>query len=466
MGVLKSFLIFLTLSLFVYSCNTSTEKPVAVKSTVPVAAVKQDAPVDSTVTIMATGDLVLGSTYPDSINLPPDEGKGLFANVRDILNSADVTCGNLEGPLLDKGGRIKNCNVPKYCYTFRMPTKFGALLRDAGFDLLNLANNHSHDFGMDGADTTCEVLRKLGMAYAGLRRDSAVIITRNGVRYGYAAFAPYWFTSDLMNIEKAREMIESLSKKVDIVIVYIHGGAEGPEYRHVTRKSEYQFGSNLGDVYTFAHAMVDAGADVIIGVGPHVWRGSEIYKDRCIFYSIGNFCIYGRISNAGYCGISAIVKLKLKKDGSFVSGQLIPVRIKGKGIPELDKDSGSIAILRELSEGDFPESCPRITKKGEILKQDTHRAIAKNTPADSLHEIPISHKGYYVIVASYTDSTEAARYIAGLIPKTMNDGNLHIISHGKRFRVSSRGFSNISLALAFREKYQADFPKDAWIMNE
>ncbi len=445
------------------SCNApsakakkeGTAKPVAVKA------------VDSIITIQAVGDLVLGSTYPDSSGLPPEDGKTLFSHVSDILNDADITCGNLEAPLIDRGGTIKDCRDPKVCYMFKTPTRYGKLLKAAGFDFLNLANNHSHDFGTEGADTTAKVLRSLGIGYAGLRNDTPYIIQKDGIRYGYAAFAPYSSTCYLNNIEAAAKTIKALAAKVDIVIVSMHGGAEGPEYRHVTKEKEKQFGCDLGNVYKFAHAMVDAGADVVLGVGPHVWRGAEIYKDRCIFYSIGNFCIYGKISRNGYCGTSAIVRLNVKKDGTFQTGQLIPVKIRNGGIPELDKDSAAIPILKELSEADFPNTAPLITQEGKILYPSLALLSVPDQVvlpvADKMAEASIADK-YYVISGSFPTLQEAKERKKELYAKGLKAEIMPPMDNQTHYRVSAAVFKDKGRAKVFRKEHEDQLAKDAWIM--
>ena len=93
-----------------------------------------------------------------------------------------------------------------------------------------------------------------------------------------------------------KKTIAYLDSLVDIVIVSFHGGAEGSEYTNITKKTEIFLGENRGNPYEFSRVAIDAGADVIFGHGPHVTRSMDIYKNRFIAYSLGNFATYARMS--------------------------------------------------------------------------------------------------------------------------------------------------------------------------
>jgi hypothetical protein len=123
-----------------------------------------------TLTFAFTGDIMMGVNYPESKPmLPAEDGKLLFSGVAEILRGADMTFGNLEGVLLDKGGIPKHCSNPDICYTFRMPERYVAHLLDAGYDAVSIANNHMNDFGEAGYLSTMRVLKERDIAYAGIR---------------------------------------------------------------------------------------------------------------------------------------------------------------------------------------------------------------------------------------------------------------------------------------------------------
>ncbi len=312
---------------------------------------------DTAWTIVGVGDMMLGTHFPNDSYLPANGGRDLLRAVAPWIDSADVAFGNLEGTLIDRGGTVKRCSNPSLCYAFRSPESYGALLRKAGFDLLSLANNHSGDFGAEGRRRTKAVLDSNGIAYAGLAgTDEYTLIERNGLRVGMCAFAPNTGTCSIHDLPKATALVRFLADSCDVVIVSFHGGAEGADHQHVPRRSETYYGENRGDVYRFAHAVIDAGADLVFGHGPHVPRASELYKGRFITYSMGNFSTYGRFSLRGPAGYAPLFRIRVNKEGAFLDGQLISVYQGKHHGPLPDPQKRALRKVRELSRTDFPES--------------------------------------------------------------------------------------------------------------
>lgn len=319
--------------------------------------------------IMGVGDIMLGTNYPSSSYLPPDDGKFLLAPVAAILKNCDLLFGNLEGAILSGEGTVKKCADPSICYAFKMPDHYVNHLIDAGFDVLSIANNHIGDFGSIGTENTKKVLEKAGIYYAGLLDVPATTFTKNGIKYGFTAFAPNNGTLSITDFTKARLIIESLNKTCDIVIVSFHGGAEGSSKRHITRETEIFLGENRGNPYQFARMAIDAGADVVFGHGPHVTRAIDLYKDRFIAYSLGNFATYARFNLKGPNGISPIIELDLNEDGSFVQGKIYATKQLGEGGPVPDADQTAISEIIELTKSDIPESELQIEKDGVFRKR-------------------------------------------------------------------------------------------------
>ena len=325
---------------------------------------------DGLVTIIGVGDMMLGTNYPSKSYLPANGGDDLLRDVNPILQNADVTFGNLEGVMFDGTGTAKRCRDMSKCYVFRSPASYVKHFANAGFDVVSLANNHSGDFGLAGRKGTKAVLRNAGIAYAGLAgTDETAIFERNGTTFGFAAFAPNSGTCDVRNIVRAKEIVASLDDKCDIVIVSFHGGAEGSSHQHVPKKTETYLGENRGNVYKFAHAAIDAGADVVFGHGPHVTRSIELYNDRFISYSLGNFCTYGRFNLRGAAGIAPIIKITTNKNGAFVSGEITPTYQQKTHGPKIDSQKRVITKLKELTAIDFPDSKIDITSDGRIVKK-------------------------------------------------------------------------------------------------
>jgi hypothetical protein len=321
--------------------------------------------------IAAVGDIMLGTSYPDKRTLPPDSGKSSFKNVIDELRNADVAFGNLEGTLLDTG-------APAHCkmhllgkpYLFRMPESYGNVLKDAGFKVLSLANNHTGDFGDNGRISTMKVLDSLGIQYGGQLSHPSAVFKVNGITYGFCASAPNSQTLSILDLKNAGQIIKDLKKQCDIVIVSFHGGGEGVAFEHVPFTGESFVNEKRGNVYAFAHNAIDAGADVILGNGPHVCRAIEMYKNRLIAYSLGNFCTYKSVSVIGICGIAPLLKVYVNKKGEFLSGQIISAKQShDKGL-ETDSLNSAITRIRSLTETDFPQSGLSIDDDGRICRDN------------------------------------------------------------------------------------------------
>jgi hypothetical protein len=322
-----------------------------------------------TLTVIGVGDMMFGTNYPSEAHLPPDEGRQLLAPVLDILKSADLTFGNLEGVVLDKGGTVKHCSNPAICYAFRMPEKYASVMVEAGFDMVSIANNHVGDFGQEGRENTVNFLKRVGIAGAGLLSCPTAIVEKEGIKYGLAAFAPNSGTVDIRDIEGAKKIVSDLAQKVDIVVVSFHGGAEGSNRQHVTRQTETFLGENRGNVYAFSHAVIDAGADIVFGHGPHVTRALELYKDRLIAYSLGNFCTYDRFNLKGVSGLAPILAVQVGKDGTFYQAQITATQQLGRGGVSIDTDKKVIKVLQNLTKTDFPETPLQIDEHGKVTKK-------------------------------------------------------------------------------------------------
>lgn len=319
------------------------------------------------IAIAAVGDIMLGTSYPDSTTLPPDSAINSFKAAASELRSADVAFGNLEGTLLDTGDPAHyKLHQRSKAYLFRMPTKYASVLKNAGFDVLSLANNHISDFDIKGRKSTTKTLDSLGIQYAGLQVKPSAEFELNGIKYGFCSFAPNANTVSILDLKGAARIIADLKLRCDIVIVSFHGGGEGVDFEHVPRAMETFITEKRGDVYAFAHNAIDAGADVIFGNGPHVNRGMEMYNKRLIAYSLGNFCTYRCVSVAGICGLAPLLKVYVNKKGEFLSGRIISMRqAHDKGLV-LDKLNRAAAKIRALTEIDFPESGLSISDSGYI----------------------------------------------------------------------------------------------------
>ncbi|HEX5789110.1 MAG TPA: CapA family protein, partial [Woeseiaceae bacterium] len=334
-------------------------------ATLPAVAqesVIEDAP---TLTIAAVGDMMLGTEYPDD-RLPDDDGKGFLAAVTPWLAGADVAFGNLEGVLADGGEPGKKCSNPAACFRFRSPVRYADHFVAAGFDVLSLANNHARDFGEDGRTITMRVLTDAGILHSG-RVGTFTSFEKNGMRIALIAYAVTKNSNMMLDYLFAERTIRELDEGHDIVVVSFHGGAEGAEYTHVTFDEEEYYGEPRGDVVRFARLAVDAGADLVLGHGPHVVRAMERYNDRLIAYSLGNFATHFGISINGLAGVAPILVARLDREGRFVDGQIISTVQQRPHGPVPDPAGRARRVIESLSREDFGESGLEFRADGALL---------------------------------------------------------------------------------------------------
>jgi len=324
-----------------------------------------------TISIIGVGDMMLGTNYPSTSYLPPNDGKDLLTPVKDILLDADLTFGNMEGTMLSDSGDVKKCSNPAVCYAFKSPDHYITYFKEAGFDVLSLANNHSGDFGTPGKTNAVRLLKENAIEFAGLLEYPFTIFVKDSITYGFCAFAPNNGTVSINDKDNAVRIVQHLDSLCDVVIVSFHGGAEGSSRTHITRSNEIFLGENRGNPYKFSRAVIDAGADIVFGHGPHVTRAIDIYKGRFIAYSLGNFATYGRFNLKGVSGIAPIVKVYVNEKGEFISGQIFSTKQMGEGGPILDPEQRVLKEIITLSKIDVPESKLVIDDNGQVcIKQD------------------------------------------------------------------------------------------------
>lgn len=326
-------------------------KPAPAKSKIP----------PGVVAIVATGDIVMGSTP----NLPPDGGRSFFSDVQTDL-AGDVVLGNLEGTLSTGGG--SKCGPRSTdCFAFQTPPSYARWLAQAGFTVMNLANNHAYDFGRGGLEQTIAALTGVGLMHTG-RPGQVTVQTVGEIRVALVGFASYPWAASLTDIAAAKRLVRRASRLADVVVVTMHAGAEGRDQQHVTRRTERFLGENRGDVVRFSRAVVDAGADLVVGHGPHVLRGMEWHKKRLIAYSLGNFAGYKVFSMGGPLSTSAILRITLRGDGTFETGQVVPTHLVGAGLPALDPAETAHGMLRSLSREDFGSRAVKISADGILAR--------------------------------------------------------------------------------------------------
>ena len=315
--------------------------------------------------IRAVGDIMLGALNPDGF-LRPEEKGSILKYIRPLLLDADITMGNLEGTLCDSGTTEKCDPDSLECYVFRMPESEIDNLRDSGFDFLSLANNHVGDFGLDCVARTEQLLDSVGIGWSG-RPGTFSSKTISGIEVAFVAFHSGGYCNSSLDISKASQFIEKLKLDHDLVMVSFHGGAEGLKAMHLPDGMEFYMGERRGETKKFARALVDAGADLVFGHGPHVARGMELYAGKIIAYSLGNFATYGRFNLLADRRFGGILEVELDRNGNVLSGQLISVEQKYWGVPFMDSTHRFITLVDSLSFTDLPTSALEISPTGQLI---------------------------------------------------------------------------------------------------
>jgi poly-gamma-glutamate capsule biosynthesis protein CapA/YwtB (metallophosphatase superfamily) len=325
--------------------------------------VEESAQVES-ISLSATGDIMM-SNAPGS--LPPNNGEGFFDSVTEALKS-DLVMGNLEQPLTGDTGTSK-CGSPKSpnCFAFRSPPSYAEHLKDGGFQLLNTANNHAKDYGTQGYKNTIEALEKAGLEHTGAE-DQITVVDVKGVKVAVLGFSSYAGANPLNDLDAAAAVVEKATGEADLVVVQVHMGAEGSDKNHVKPGTENFFGENRGDPMKFSRTVIDAGADLVVGHGPHVLRGMEFYKGKLIAYSLGNFAGGGRtLSRNGVLKYGGVLHVSLTKEGEYVGGKFVSTYMNDNGVPTRDKaNERGRKLIADLSEADFDDTGAVVGTDGSI----------------------------------------------------------------------------------------------------
>lgn len=326
-----------------------------------------------TISLNVVGDIMQGTNYPSEKYLPPNDSNILLHAAEDLGN-ADITFGNLEGSIYDGEGRVKKCADSTKCYAFRTPSRYLRYLKEAGFDVLNLANNHSGDFGEEARKYTLRKLDSFGILACGLLIHPVAVYKVKGVSVAFIGFSPNKGTLDINDIAEAKARVAALAAEYNLVIVSFHGGAEGLAYKRIPFAMENYYGEQRGNVVLFSRAVIDAGAAAVIGHGPHVPRAIENYKGKLIVYSLGNFATYGRFSLKKESGYAPLIKLYIDKaSGKFLKAEIKSYIQQGEGIPVADDSARAYYTIKSLTQLDFPETGLKFDDKKLEVHPLNHR---------------------------------------------------------------------------------------------
>ncbi|MCQ2252489.1 MAG: CapA family protein [Bacteroidales bacterium] len=355
------------------SSSTKAQEPVAGLSEADSAiSAVSETPAQKSISMVFTGDVMMGTNFPNASTCTSDGGKNLFKDCKDIMRNADLCIINLEGACYD--GPDSDC-TKKYsptsttCYIFRMPADHVQNLVDAGVDAVNFANNHSNDFGLNGRKGTIKNMRDNGIEIVGIKGlCEGAVLERAGLKIAFVTFAASCTgTNDLNNYDEVKSLVKAYRDSCDLLVVGFHGGAEGSKYMNVPKARETFLGENRGNVMEFAHLCIDNGADIVVGHGPHVSRAIENYNGHLIAYSLGNFAAPYMVNLAGPGGHAPLLEVSLNADGSFASGKIHSYQ-ETRGIgPRNDPNKAALQDIKRMTLTDFPNTKLEITSDGEIL---------------------------------------------------------------------------------------------------
>ena len=316
------------------------------------------------------------------VSLAGNPDPSALAAIRPYLRRSDLAVANLEGTLGTSGSPrcLVSSSATNACFTFRASTGWAATLKRAGFTDLNVANNHALDFGPDGQRTTLAALRDAGLSYDGLP-GQITYLRAKGISVAVIGCAPYNWAQSLLDVRGTQTLVRKASRRAQVVIVYMHAGAEGADADQVADREESYLGEDRGNPVAFAHAMVNAGADLVFASGPHVLRGMEWYRGRLIAYSLGNLASTHTLSTSGTLAESALLRVTLDTRGRFVRGSIVSFRLDAWGTPSVDPTRASLRLVRSLSREDFPRSFVSTSSKGTIVRRANRRVFSSGRGA-------------------------------------------------------------------------------------
>lgn len=325
-------------------------------------------PAGEGIRVVAAGDTMMGSDLRrGKRGLAPGDGEALFAHVKDLFEAADVAFLNLEGTLADDLPQTKCRPDSTSCYAFRTPCRYAAALKGAGIDVVSNANNHAMDLGVAGMSSTLGCLNAAGIAHASRYGDTALLEGVKGLKVAVVAAHSGSCCPNVNDVEEVTAAIRLADRDADLVILSMHAGAEGSRARHVPGETEIAYGERRGDVRKLARAAVDAGADLVLGHGPHVLRAMEVYRGRLIAYSLGNFMGYKQFGlRGGYGGTTVMLDVTLSANGVLIDGRLHPIALDRRSIPKPDPKKLGLKHVRRLTRADFPQTGVRIGPDGRL----------------------------------------------------------------------------------------------------
>jgi gamma-polyglutamate biosynthesis protein CapA len=265
--------------------------------------------------LLFVGDIMMTRSVEEKIKDLNKKFIFPFLNILNYLKTFDYVIANLEGPISDKGTKIGNK------YSFRMKPEVAEALSNTNIKIVNLANNHIFDYGKIAFEDTLKNLEKNNINYFGNSYEP-LIIEKEGVKIGFLGFSDFLKHLEVRENKigiavvnnNLSELIKKTKEKVDILIVSFHWGEEYQELANERQRK-------------LAKIAIDSGADLVIGHHPHVIQDIEKYKDKFIFYSLGNFIFDQNFSKETMIGGGVEVYIKTQTNADYTQTNADPAPI-------------------------------------------------------------------------------------------------------------------------------------------
>jgi poly-gamma-glutamate capsule biosynthesis protein CapA/YwtB (metallophosphatase superfamily) len=295
--------------------------------------------------------------FGGDVMVPASVGKAgtsdFLSGLADTFAKADAAFVNLEGPIGGKPAEAKKCKTED-CYVMQQSPWIAESLAEIGVKVVSVANNHAEDRGKSGMASTDAALAKAGIKPAGRLNSNIAVLEIGGMRIAFLGFASFTGVPDLRDLDSAVAQIRDAKAHYDAVVVSMHAGCEGEIASRIPDGDERCFGENRGNTKGFARAAADAGATIVVGHGPHVPRGWEIWNGIPIFYSLGNLATGAGIHVGGKTALAPVLLATFQRnqDGAVqVAGfDIVSFKQEAGTGPKLDPEDAAKKEMIALSE--------------------------------------------------------------------------------------------------------------------
>lgn len=336
----------------------------------------------ATLRFCAGGDVTLGTNLDTSWTkvvsrrlhrrvaaLPSPDS--LVAPLGPLFAEADFALLNVEGAIGDGDPPFDKCaNKTSGCFALRMPPAAAKAIRGVSKRtvIANLANNHARDAGAEGLRETQRALERAGVVVTGIDTLPTLAVTRFGDTVAFLGFATSGGDNDLRDLDAVKRHVARAAATNRRVIVTMHLGAEGAAAQRTLDSTERYYDAPRGNPVAFADAATTAGANLVIGHGPHVVRAAEWRDSAFVLYSLGNLVTYGPFSHREPMRRGVVACATVDGRGAVRDVRLHPTMQRAPGRVSVDKSRRSLTLMDSLSRLDFPHSGARVHKDGRVLR--------------------------------------------------------------------------------------------------